>query len=122
MSRMLEKPFYFTLTHFIKNIVLSSYEEYFYYTIMFIALFVGYLFAKPITYWLISLKSVRLLSYLLNSLFILLTMLFILLTIDELNHLLVQLFRIFLQCLACFGVILILYKLFFKRQKKQGNY
>lgn len=105
----------------IETIHLSSYEEYFYYGIIFMALFVGYLFTKPMTKWLVSLKSVRLLSYLLNSLFLLFLMFIMIHMIDELNHLLIHLFRIFLQCLAGFGIVLILHKVFLKKQKKHGN-
>ena len=112
----------FTWKDIIARITFSPFEDYIYYAIMIIALFIGYLFARPITRWLISLRSVRLLSYLLNSLLILFTMIFMIVLIEELNHSLTYLFRIFLQCLAVFGIVLIIYKLFWGKQKKRSNY
>lgn len=109
---------YFTLINIIEKISLGSVQEYVYYVLIFFGIFMGYLFARLITGWLVSLKSVRLLSYLVNSLFILVILLFIIITIDELNHLLIYLFKIFLQCLAVFGVTLIIFKVYRGRQRK----
>lgn len=119
---MFWKQGYFTWTNILESITFASLGDYIYYAIMIMALFVGYLFFRPITRWLISLKSVRLLSYLLNSLFILFIMIFMIILIDELNHSLLHLFRIFLQCLAVFGIVLIVYKIFWRKQSKHGNY
>src|SRR5699024_12786617 len=102
----------FSWTDIIERITFSPFRDYIYYAIMIIALFIGYLFAKPITRWLISLRSVRLLSYLLNSLLILFTMILMIVFIDELNHSLTHLFSIFLQFLVVFAFLFLFVKYF----------
>jgi len=118
LIQLLIKMDYFTWTNIIEEISLGSISEYLYYVLIFIGIFIGYLFSRPITSWLVSLKTVRLLSYLMNSLFILVILLFMIIMIDELNHLLIYLFKVFLQCLAGFGVALILFKTFWNRRRK----
>lgn len=87
-------------------------EEFTSYLIIFIGIFLGYLLIKPMTSWLVSLKLVRLLSYLMSSLLIFVLLLLFILTIEGLNHFPIHLFKIFLQCLASFGVTLVLFKVF----------
>lgn len=110
---------HFTWDNIIEWASLGFIEDYIYYILIFLVFFLGYLFARPITSWLVSLKSVRLLSYLVNSLFVLMILLFLIFTVDELNHLLNHIFKIYLQCLAGFGVILILLKTYRAREKKK---
>lgn len=98
--------------------ILGSLGEYGYYVLIFFGIAIGYLLARPITSWLIKLRTVRLLSYLMNSLFILITLLLFIIMVDELNHLLIYLFKVFLQCLAGFGVTLILFKFFWGRKNR----
>ncbi len=106
----------------LERIEFGSFGEYVYYILILFALFIGYLLTRPIINWLVSLKSVRLLSYLLSGFLILVILMFIIITVDQLDHLLIHLFRTFLQCLAGFGVVLILLKIFGGRQKKQRRH
>lgn len=108
----------FTWENIIEKASLGFIEDYIYYILIFFGVFIGYLLARPITGWLVSLKSIRLLSYLMNSLFVLMILLFIIFTIDEFNHLINHVFKIYLQCLAGFGILLFLFKIFRRREKR----
>lgn len=120
--KMLVFQTYFIWTNIIDEFIQSLMIDYIYYALMMIALLVGYLFTRPIIHWLISLKSVRLISYLLNGLLLLFSMLFMIILVDDLNHSLTHLFKIFLQCLAIFGIALTFYNLVWGRSRKYNRY
>jgi hypothetical protein len=112
---------YFTWKNIIEKLSYDWVEGYVYYIVIFIAIFMSYLLLKPITNWLVILKSINLLSYLMSGLFVLFLLLLATFTIEKLNDSLMDLFKVFLQCLACFGLTLILYKTFWRKEKRYNK-
>lgn len=102
----------FSLDNIMNNVSFSVIVDYMSYIIVFLIVVIGYQIAKRITKRLVSLQTIQLLSYLLNSLFILIVLLFVILSNDTLNDLHIHFMKIILQCLAVFGVMLLIFKVF----------
>jgi len=93
-------------------------DEFVFYIVIFSLVFICYLIIRPFITWFVTLKSIRLLSYIFSSLLILLVILIAKLSIDELNDLLVSLVKISLHCLALFGFSLVIFNVFQRIMKR----
>ena len=107
-----------TLSLFPKSLSFGLVEEYVYYILIFIGIIISYLLVRPFITWFVTLKSTRLLSYIISSLIILLILFIATNSIEELNHLLFNIFRVGLQCLAVFGVLLLMFHGFQRINRK----
>lgn len=81
--------------------------------IYFIAIFLGvsvcYAVMKPVITWFVKLGSIRLLSFLTSGLMVVLAFFVIVLYVGELPDIMLSLLKITLQCLAVWGIIIVLY-------------
>ena len=106
---------YFAKMILFKNISLGLIEEYVYYIIVFIGILISYLLVRPFITWFVTLRSIRLLSYIISSLIVFVLLLYVTPFIGGLN---LFLFKVVLQCLAVFGVVLFLFHAFKNINKK----
>src|SRR5699024_8923441 len=85
-------------------------EKYVYYLLVFGALYLSYIIIVPLITWLVTLQSIRLLSYLVSSLIVVVFILFGLYFIEDLNGIVYNLLEITFQCFIFFCILfLILY-------------
>ncbi|AXI08934.1 hypothetical protein CUC15_08400 [Oceanobacillus zhaokaii] len=79
----------------------------FYLIVLFIAILSLYFMLKPVITWIVSLKSTRLLTYLLSSLITMLCLFVISIFIDQPFD--SAIFRTLLQAISLFGIVLALF-------------
>lgn len=91
------------------NVSLKIIEDYVFYIIIFIAILLSFVVVRPFITWLITLESVQLLSYLVSSLIIMLIVVLLKSYINDFQEVFLNLLKITLQCLAAFGILLIVY-------------
>lgn len=105
---------YMLLTsHYITSLSLLSINERIIYTaVLSVSILCCYLLIKPVVSYLMTIKSIGLLSYLTSSLVILILFLMIVLKQGKILPETYQLFKFALQSLAIFGLILFVYQLF----------
>jgi hypothetical protein len=87
-------------------------KEVFFTSIIFLGVLGCYFIIRPIAFILISIKSERLLNYLLSGLSFVVIFLTIVLFIGEIELLTFQLFKLSLQAIAFFGFLLCIMHLF----------
>lgn len=109
--------------NFAKNTVLNGIslniiEDYVFYIIISIAILLSYLVVKPFVNWFIILQSVQLLSYLMSSLIIMILLLLIMFQFDGMDQSIINILKVGFHCLAIFGVLLLLYRLYQRVIKK----
>src|SRR5690625_3442283 len=80
-----------------------------YFGLIFIGVIFGYLLLKPMITWFIILESARMLSYLISSLIVILAFFIVVLFNGELPGRMLGLLKLTLQCLALWGVAIVLY-------------
>lgn len=90
-----------------KLIGLDIDEKYVSYIIISTSIWISYLLIRPIIKWFIRQESARLLSYLMSSLFVVVLLFFILLMMNESSYFVKNILKVTLECLAFFGVGLI---------------
>jgi len=81
-------------------------KEVFFTAVIFLGIVGCYFMIRPITYILISIKSERLLNYLLSGLAFIVIFFLVVLMVGEVELLTYQLFKVSLQALAIFGLFL----------------
>lgn len=101
---------YFARNQLLNHISLKIVDDYVFYIVFSIAILLSYLFIKPFIMWFVTLESVHLLSYLMSSLMIIILFLFMMIYIDNIQDLFLGMFKITLECLAVFGILLLLYR------------
>src|SRR5690625_883472 len=95
-------------------------DGYVFYLLIFSIMIISYLFIRPLITWFVTLQSIRLLSYLFSSLSVLLLIFIVTFSIEELNHLLINLFKVTLHCLAIFGCGLAIIHVFQRIINRKG--
>lgn len=93
-------------------------EEHVYFILIFLGIIVSYAVIKPIITWFVALQSIRLLSYLTSGLIVIMIFFLIVLFIGKLPDVLFSLLKITLQCLAVWGIAIILHHSFQQVVKK----
>lgn len=78
-------------------------DEYVFYLLILFIMMICYVVVRPFISWFVTLQSIRLLSYIFSSLFVLLLIFIVKLSIYELDNFLVNLIKVTLHCLAIFG-------------------
>lgn len=101
-----------------KFMALGSYEKNFYYIIVFMIIVIIYLFIYPLIKWFITLQSARLLSYILCSFIVLFILFLAVQALHDMEKLFFQTMKMVCQCLAVFGITLIVYHGFQKVKRK----
>lgn len=95
-------------------------EKYIYYMFIFIVIVVSYFIIHPIIYWIITLKTTKLLTYFVSSLLVLLFLCMIIIVSGESRFTIHDLLKMALQSLSVFGLAIILYSVFLSFLKKIG--
>ncbi|WP_042145138.1 hypothetical protein [Paucisalibacillus sp. EB02] len=81
-------------------------KEVFFTIVIFLGIVGCYFMIRPVTFILMSIKSERLLNYLLSGLSFIVIFFIVVLLIGEIELLTYQLFKVTLQALALFGLLL----------------
>ena len=100
-------------------------EKYVYYIIVMSAICVIYIVISPFIRWLVSLYSIRLLSYIVSSLFIVTMILVGVYVRDDLGGTLFSILELTLQCLSFFGIVLLVSHIFkhvMYKSKQKSSY
>lgn len=100
-------------------------EKYVYYIIVVGAICVIYIVISPLIRWLVSLYSIRLLSYIVSSLFIVTLILIGVYVRDDLEGAFFSILELTLQCLSFFGMVLLVSHLFkhvMYKNKQKSSY
>lgn len=100
-------------------------EKYVYYIIVVGAICVIYIVISPLIRWLVSLYSIRLLSYIVSSLFIVTLILIGVYVRDDLEGTFFSILELTLQCLSFFGMVLLVSHLFkhvMYKNKQKSSY
>lgn len=107
--------------HFSQLVSLGATKEQLFFIVILICVVVCYQLLKPIIFWLVSLGTTKMLSYLLSSLIVLLGLLFVTISMPDADR--SYFLTIALKSLAVFGGILffvrVFHTLFYK--KKRSN-
>ena len=93
-------------------------EDFIFYILISTGIIASFLLMKPIIVWLINLRSVFLINYIISSLTIFVLLFVIVFFLIETGHSINYLLKITLQCMAVFGVIMVLYYSFQKIIRK----
>ncbi|RKQ37332.1 hypothetical protein D8M06_00575 [Oceanobacillus halophilus] len=84
-------------------------EEYLYFILIFLSAILIYFIVKPFVQWFVTLRSTRLLSYIVSSLLAISLFFVVVLLVPDITSLLFILLEMLMQVLALFGLSLILY-------------
>ncbi|MUK90239.1 hypothetical protein GMD78_17845 [Ornithinibacillus sp. L9] len=95
-------------------------EEILFSLLILVGIIASYMVIKPITTFLISLKSTRLLSYLLSSLVFIVLFFIVVFFIGEIQFITFRLFKFALQALAVFGGMLLIMHVYQQLLHKKG--
>lgn len=93
-------------------------ENFIFYVLVSSGIAISFLLLKPLTAWLISSRSVFLVNYIISSLAAIVLILIIFLFLIDLQIPVNNLLKITLQCMAAFGIVMILYYSFQKVIRK----
>lgn len=97
-------------------------DEYILFILIFVGIIISYLLVQPFIIWFVSIQSTRLLSYIISSLFVIVSFFIIMLFIDKLDDSTFSSLKIALQCIAFFGIALIIYYSFQRLMKKANKF
>lgn len=92
--------FFMKIASIIDNIKLSDLDPFYY--IVLVAIVCSYFLIQPLVSYFVQLRSIKFLSFLVSSLLVLVSFCFALLLMNV-DHLLLNVMKITLQCLAVFG-------------------
>lgn len=90
------------------------------YLVMIMVITSTYFLSRPLISFFVSLDSIRLLTYLVSSLFVLLALCLVFIVMD-IDHLLLIMIKITLHCLAFFGIGLSIVQAFIHLTKKHNK-
>lgn len=97
------------LYYFVIETMLDLITDHIHYLVIFMAILIIYLFVKSFTIWIIKLKAIRLLSYLMSSLFVFVFLLLMIVFLDKLDDLFI---KAILQSLSFLGIVVFVFYIF----------